>query len=64
MQPGVKLFALHATEVSALLKNGDITVEEYARSLVDRIKDRDGVIKAWIYLGTPFADLMSFENTQ
>jgi amidase len=64
MQPGVNLFALQATEVSALIKSGDITVEEYARSLLDRIKDRDDVIKAWTYLGASFADRMSFKNTQ
>lgn len=40
-------YAPTATEVLDLLNNITITVEEYARSLLDRIKERDGIVKAW-----------------
>lgn len=44
-------YALTATEALQLLSNGNITVEEYARSLLGRIKERDDTVKAWTYLG-------------
>lgn len=34
-----------------LLKDGSITVEEYARCLLARIRERDSTVKAWAYLG-------------
>lgn len=44
---------LTATQVLELLKNNTLTVEAYARSLLDRIQARDGTVKAWAYLGKP-----------
>ncbi|KAL2687751.1 hypothetical protein Neosp_005315 [[Neocosmospora] mangrovei] len=44
------LYKLTATQVLELLKNNTITVEEYARSLLDRIEENDGIVKAWAYL--------------
>ncbi|EEU42436.1 uncharacterized protein NECHADRAFT_40299 [Fusarium vanettenii 77-13-4] len=44
------LYKLTATEVLELLKNNTITVEEYARSLLDRIQENDGTVKAWAHL--------------
>jgi Asp-tRNA(Asn)/Glu-tRNA(Gln) amidotransferase A subunit family amidase len=41
---------LTATQVHGLLKNNTITVEEYARSLLGRIEERDSTVKAWAYL--------------
>ncbi|KAL6363912.1 hypothetical protein LRP88_03338 [Fusarium phalaenopsidis] len=41
---------LTATQVLELLKNNAITVEAYARSLLDRIKENDGTVKAWAHL--------------
>ncbi|KAI1458974.1 amidase signature enzyme [Annulohypoxylon moriforme] len=45
-----KPYVLTAIEVLNLLKTNTITVEEYASSLLERIKDRDSVVKAWAYL--------------
>ena len=44
-------YLLTASQALDLLKNNTITVEEYARSLLSRIKERDGIVKAWAYLG-------------
>jgi Asp-tRNA(Asn)/Glu-tRNA(Gln) amidotransferase A subunit family amidase len=43
-------YAWTASQALDQLKNNVITVEEYARSLLDRVKERDGIIKAWAYL--------------
>ncbi|KAK3681295.1 amidase signature domain-containing protein, partial [Podospora appendiculata] len=43
-------YRLSAIQVRDLLRNNTLTVEEYARSLLGRIKERDDVVKAWIYL--------------
>lgn len=39
-----------ATEVVAKFNDGSLTVEEYARSLLQRIEERDEAVKAWAYL--------------
>lgn len=41
---------LTATEAIAKFKDGSLTVEDYARSLLARIERRDGAVKAWAYL--------------
>lgn len=43
-------YRLTATEVAAQIRNGELTVEQYARSLLSRIAARDPVVKAWAYL--------------
>ncbi|KAL3418313.1 glutamyl-tRNA amidotransferase subunit A (amidase) [Phlyctema vagabunda] len=43
-------YQLTASQALALMKKGDLTVEDYARSLLARIKARDEEIKAWVYL--------------
>ena len=43
-------FRLTATEALKAFESGDLTVEDYARSLLDRIQERDEVVRAWIYL--------------
>ena len=47
-------YRLTASEAVALMKKGDLTVEDYAKSLLARAKERDHVIKAWAYLDTEF----------
>lgn len=49
-----KLHLLAATQVRDMLQNSTITVEEYARSLLERIEERDGIVKAWAFLGRLF----------
>ena len=46
----LKLYRLTATEILALFKKGEFTVEEYARSLLRYIYKRDEIVKAWVYL--------------
>ena len=44
------LYQLTATEILARIKIGEVTVEDYARSLLERIKSRDEAVQAWAYL--------------
>lgn len=46
----IEPFRLTATEAIKTIKAGDLTVEDYAHSLLDRIKERDDAVRAWIYL--------------
>ncbi|KAI2481721.1 Glutamyl-tRNA amidotransferase protein [Pyrenophora tritici-repentis] len=48
------LYKLTASEVSARIKAGDISVEEYAKSLLARIEARDEAVQAWAYLDPDF----------
>ncbi|KAK4899739.1 hypothetical protein LTR27_003005 [Elasticomyces elasticus] len=43
-------YRLSATEVLQRFSNGDLTVVEYATSLLDRIDQRQPVVKAWEYI--------------
>ncbi len=45
-----KLYLLTATRVLALLKQNIIMVEDYARSLLERVDERDDIVKAWEHL--------------
>lgn len=41
---------LTASEVVALTTSGKLSVEDYAKSLLERVDARDETIKAWAYL--------------
>lgn len=43
-------YRLTARQALALMQKGNLTVEDYAKSLLARIKARDDVVKAWAYL--------------
>lgn len=60
MLESTKLYLLTATRVLALLRQNTITVEDYARSLLERVDERDNIVKAWQYLGKLF---LSYYNT-
>jgi Asp-tRNA(Asn)/Glu-tRNA(Gln) amidotransferase A subunit family amidase len=47
-------YRLTASEAVALMRKGQLTVEDYAKSLLARVKDRDHVVKAWAYLDPEF----------
>lgn len=47
-------YRLTASQALALMKKGDLTVEDYAKSLLARIKARDDEVKAWVYLDPDF----------
>jgi Asp-tRNA(Asn)/Glu-tRNA(Gln) amidotransferase A subunit family amidase len=65
--PPARMYALTATEALALMKNDTVTVEAYARALLDRIEERDDVVKAWTHLGSrshsPCGDHMEADTT-
>ncbi|KAF0635996.1 hypothetical protein FPSE5266_20343 [Fusarium pseudograminearum] len=44
------LYKLTATHALELINNNTISVEAYAKSLLDRIEERDSTVKAWAYL--------------
>ncbi|KAH8681859.1 amidase signature domain-containing protein [Xylariales sp. PMI_506] len=43
-------YLLTATQALAKFKDGSLTIEDYARSLLARIEKRDPVVKAWAYI--------------
>lgn len=43
-------YNLTATELLAKFKADELTVEQYAESLLAHIKARDPIVKAWAYL--------------
>ncbi|CAG9998510.1 unnamed protein product [Clonostachys byssicola] len=45
---------LTSTQVLSLLRENTISVEAYAVSLLERIEERDGIVKAWTYLDSAF----------
>jgi Asp-tRNA(Asn)/Glu-tRNA(Gln) amidotransferase A subunit family amidase len=47
-------YRLTASEAVVLMRNGGLTVEDYAKSLLVRVKERDHVVKAWAYLDPEF----------
>jgi len=46
----VQPYQLSATDIAAKIRDGQLSVEEYAQSLLARIKERDPVVKAWAYI--------------
>jgi Asp-tRNA(Asn)/Glu-tRNA(Gln) amidotransferase A subunit family amidase len=43
-------FRLTASEAQAKFRDGSLTVEEYAKSLLSRVEARDSTTNAWAYL--------------
>ncbi|KAH7173946.1 amidase signature domain-containing protein [Fusarium flagelliforme] len=43
-------YSLTATEVIAKIREGELSVEQYAQSLLTRIQERDPIVKAWVYI--------------
>lgn len=43
-------YRLTATEALKAFESDSLTVEEYAKSILGRIHDRDDAVRAWIYL--------------
>lgn len=48
------LYRLTATEVLRKTKSGEISVQEYATSLLQRIEARDDAVQAWAYLDASY----------
>ena len=49
-----ELYRLTATEISAKIKVGEITVLDYANSLLKRIEARDDAVQAWAYFKSEY----------
>jgi Asp-tRNA(Asn)/Glu-tRNA(Gln) amidotransferase A subunit family amidase len=49
-----EFYRLTISEAVTLMRKGDLTVEDYAKSLLARVKARDPVINAWAYLDAEF----------
>jgi Asp-tRNA(Asn)/Glu-tRNA(Gln) amidotransferase A subunit family amidase len=47
-------YRLTASEAVSLIQKGDLTVEQYAKSLLARVEERDHVVRAWAYLDPEF----------
>ncbi|UQC84340.1 amidase [Colletotrichum lupini] len=45
-----RLHELTATQVLELLQNNTVTVETYARRLLDHVKETESIVKAWAFL--------------
>lgn len=43
-------YRLTATEAAAEIRSGELTVVEYAKSLLSHIQQRDPIVQAWAYL--------------
>lgn len=49
-----ELYRLSAVEVVSRTRTGELTVEQYARSLLSRIEERDPLVRAWAYLNPEY----------
>ena len=43
-----------ASEALAKIRSGELTVEQYAQSLLQRIQDRDDAVRAWVHLNPDY----------
>lgn len=43
-------YRLTAVQAAKQIRSNNLTVEDYARSILSRIEERDGTVKAWAYL--------------
>ncbi|KAJ8132731.1 hypothetical protein O1611_g892 [Lasiodiplodia mahajangana] len=48
------LYTLNAVQVLSLLKSNNVTVQDYAQSLLHRIHERNNTVEAWAYLDNAF----------
>ena len=44
------MYSLTATEILSKIKDGEVSIEDYASSLLKRIEARDDAVQAWAYL--------------
>lgn len=49
-----ELYCLTASEAVTLMRKENLTLEDYAKSLLARVKARDPVVNAWAYLDAKF----------
>ncbi|KAF4973682.1 hypothetical protein FSARC_71 [Fusarium sarcochroum] len=46
----VEPYRLSATDIVARIRDGQLSVEDYAKSLLARIKERDPIVRGWAYI--------------
>ncbi|KAJ4252733.1 hypothetical protein NW762_010639 [Fusarium torreyae] len=46
----VELYRLSATDVIVRIRDGQLSMEDYVKSLLARIKERDPVVRGWAYI--------------
>lgn len=46
----MEYFRLTASQAQSKFRDGSLTVEQYARSLLDRVSTRDSTVNAWAFL--------------
>lgn len=50
LSSNMELYRLTATQALRKIRANELTVEDYAKSLLKRIQERDSIVKAWAYL--------------
>lgn len=48
--PPAALYKLSATQAAELIRRNQLTVLEYAKALLERVKERDSQVRAWVVL--------------
>ena len=51
LSPSQDLTLLSAAQASVCLKSGALSVESYVRALIERVDQRDSLVKAWRHIG-------------
>lgn len=49
-----EIYQLTASQAFKLMQEGNLTVEDYMKALLSRIKERDEIVQAWAYLDPDF----------
>jgi Asp-tRNA(Asn)/Glu-tRNA(Gln) amidotransferase A subunit family amidase len=48
--PKTELHRLSATQAAELIRTNQLSAEEYAKALLERVGERDPRVRAWVYL--------------
>lgn len=45
-----ELYKLSATQAAGLIRTNQLSAQDYAKALLDRVRERDPQVRAWAYL--------------
>lgn len=45
-----ELYKLSATQAAELIRNNHLSAEDYAKALLERVRERDPQVRAWVFL--------------
>lgn len=48
--PKTELYRLTAIQAADLIRSNQLSVEDYARALLERVRERDPQVRAWVFL--------------